>query len=364
VDGSDIAHRRLLNLGLTAPRFETAAAVVHWLGAVQSQDYGLAAWAVGQRTGGARDTAVDQAYADGSLLRTHVLRPTWHFVVPADIRWMLELTAPRVHALNAYYYRKLGLDGAVLDHCNTLLAAALRGGNRLTRKQVAAVLDAAGVAADGLRLGYILMHAELCAVICSGGLNGRQHTYALLDERAPPTRRLSREQALAELTLRYFTSHGPATAKDFSWWSSLTAADIKAAVRLVEGRLEQEVVDGVTYWFAVDGSKQPASSPPRAQLLQGYDEYIVGYSQSKYLLHASGAARSLPAGQAVFNGVAVLDTQVAGHWRRTLSRDTVQVELALYAPCDAGESRAWEAAAARHAEFLGRAGSLITTQLG
>src|SRR6266508_2948519 len=134
----DIAHWRLHNLSLEGAPSQAPDEVVRWLGAVQSQDYGPAKWSVAERAGGVADAAVDRAFADGAILRTHVLRPTWHFVAPADIRWMLELTAPRVHALNAYYYRQLGLDDAVFERCNALLAGALQGGVHLTRKQLAA----------------------------------------------------------------------------------------------------------------------------------------------------------------------------------------------------------------------------------
>ncbi|MGH2350631.1 MAG: winged helix DNA-binding domain-containing protein [Chloroflexota bacterium] len=313
LNSHDIAHWRMRNLGLSEPPFEAPEAVVRWLGAVQSQDYSPAKWSVAERTRGVSDTAMDQAFADGAILRTHVLRPTWHFVLPADIRWMLELTAPRVQALNAYHYRRLELDDTVLEQCNALLVSVLRGGNQLTRKALAAVLEGAGIVTSGFRLAYILMNSELHGIICSGALNGKQHTYALLDERAPPAKRLTHEKALAELTLRYFSSHGPATAKDFRWWSSLAAAEVKTGLEMVASQLMHEVIDGVTYWFSTTPPSSKAASPT-VHLLQGYDEYIVGYSESKYVLDVSGATRSQPQDKAVFNHVVILDGQVAGHW--------------------------------------------------
>ena len=362
MNGGDIAHRRLRNLRLEGARFEAPEDAVRWLGAVQSQDYGPAKWSVAERTDDASDAAIDRAFAEGTILRTHVLRPTWHFVLPADIRWMLELTAPRVHALNAYSYRQLGLDDEVLARATALLAGALRGGNRLTRKELGAVLQGAGIAAEGFRLGYTLMNAELHGVICSGPLNGRQHTYALLDERAPPAGSLTRDQALAELTLRYFTSHGPATAKDFRWWSSLTAADAATGLELVASRLQHETIDGLSYWSAAS-PPQPETASPTVHLLQGYDEYIVGYSESKWVLDAAGGARSLPQARVVFNGVVILDSQVAGQWKRTLKRNAVVIEAALYRPFDDDQAQALRAAAARHGEFLGLPATVVTTVL-
>jgi hypothetical protein len=362
MDASRIARTRLHNLRLHAPGRAAPDDVVHWLGAVQSQDYGPAKWSLGERTAGAGDAAIDRAFAAGTILRTHVLRPTWHFVLPADIRWMLELTAPRVHALSAYYYRQLGLDEEVLARSTTLLAGALRGGNRLTRKQLGAVLQGAGIATEGFRLGYTLMNAELAGVICSGPLDGRQHTYALLDERAPQAAGLTRDEALAELTLRYFTSHGPATAKDFRWWSSLTAADVGAGLELVAPRLQHETIDGASYWSAAP-PPPPQADAPTVHLLQAYDEYIVGYSESKWVLDAAGIARALVQARSVFNGVVILDSQVAGHWRRTLRRTSVVIEAALYRPFDDPQAQALAAAAAAHGAFLGLPADVVTSVL-
>lgn len=354
----DIPHLRLRNLRLEGDPLAAPEDVVGWLCAVQSQDFGPAKWSLAQRAGGLGDADVDRAFADGAILRTHVLRPTWHFVLPADIRWMLELTAPRVHALTAYQYRQLGLDEDAVRRSGALLADALQGGVHLTRKQLAATLERGGVALGGFRLGYLLMHAELRGIVCSGAPSGKQQTYALLEERAPRAEPRTRDQALAELTLRYFTSHGPATVKDFGWWSSLTAADIRSGLELVGPRLRQEVVDGVAYWFA---GPAPADRPasPTVHLLQGYDEYVVGYSQSKPLLNLAG--RALVRDRPVFNGVAILDGQVAGHWKRTINRAAVAVEVALYEPFDDAQAKALQAAADRQGEFLGLPATVTTT---
>jgi hypothetical protein len=263
------------NLRLSGAPFEGPEDVVRWLVAVQSQDYGPAKWSVAQRTGSVSDADMDRTFVGGTILRTHVLRPTWHFVLPADIRWMLKLTAPRVHALNAYMYRQLELDDTVLKKCNARLVRALKGGNQLTRKEIETTLKRAGVAANGFRLAYFLMNAELNGIICSGAQNDKQHTYALLDERVPQAKSFTHDEALTELTLRYFASHGPATAKDFKSWSSLTMADIKKGLEMVASQLKHEVIDGLACWF-VASAPYPKTMSPVVHLLQGYDEYIMG----------------------------------------------------------------------------------------
>ena len=205
----DIAHQRLHNQLIARRTFEKPGDVVQWLGAVQAQDYAAAKWAVGLRSQGATDDDIEQAFAGGAILRTHVMRPTWHFVAPADIRWMLTLTAPRVNAINAFYYRKLELDDSLFMRSNAALAKALQGGKQLTRPELVSVLQQAGIAThDLLRFTYIMLRAELDGIVCSGARRGKQFTYALLDERAPQARMLDHDEALAEFARRYFTGHG------------------------------------------------------------------------------------------------------------------------------------------------------------
>ena len=247
---SDIPHLRLRNQRLSGAALSAPEEVVGWLGAVQAQDYAGAKWALRLRMRSGTGDQTDQALAQGSILRTHLLRPTWHFVTPADIRWLLALTAPRIQAGNATMYRQQGLDAAILQRSQTVLGKALEGGNQLTRAELRLALENAGiVTGEGLRLVYILMCAELVGVLCSGGRRGKQFTYALLDERVPPVRVLARPEALVELTWRYFQSRGPATLHDYAKWSGLTLADARSGLEEVKDRLVQAEVDGQVYWL-------------------------------------------------------------------------------------------------------------------
>ena len=352
-----LASRRLAS---TLTPFAAPADVVRWFGAVQSQDFAPAKWSLGERLTGIGDVEVQRAFDAGEFLRTHVLRPTWHFVAPEDIRWLLRLTGPRVHATNAYYYRQCGLDDAVLAKAHDLLTAELAGEAWRTRKELAALIDGAGLPTAGFALAYTLMHAELDGLICNGPTRGKQQTYALLEERVPPTPERDREWALAEIVTRYFTSHGPATAKDLRWWSSLTLTDIASGVELAGDRLRHEVVDGLSYWSGWHDPSPPAS--PTVHLVQGYDEYVVGFAESKWLLDAYGRTRAIPAGTVLPNGVLLLDGQVVGHWKRTSTRDTLLVEALLHRPLTPAESQALEAAAARQATFLNLRAQ-VTTRL-
>jgi hypothetical protein len=353
----DIARQRLHKQRIAAEKLTSPEEVVRWFGAVQAQDYAGAKWAVGQRMHGATDADIDAACAAGTILRTHVMRPTWHFVTPADIRWLLALTAPRVHIANAYRCRQLGLDDATLAHSNAVLAHTLQGGVQLTRTELTAVLQESGIAINGERLTHIMLHAELEGIVCSGAWRGKQFTYALLDERAPYTAPLTREDALVELTTRYVASHGPATVHDFVWWSGLTMADAKTGLAMAGSRVMHEIVDGRTYWFtdSVSVSEHPS---PSAFLLPNYDEFIVGYTDRSAVLDAPPAEKLDARGNVLFNHMIVIDGQVRGTWKRTLKKEAVLVDVVPFAPLDAAEARAIEDAAGRYGRFVELAATL------
>lgn len=344
-----IASRRLAGQRLTQQPCATPAEVVAWLGAVQGQDFLGTLWALSLRMVGATEDVVERAFTEGSILRTHVLRPTWHFVTPADIRWLLALTAPRVHIASGYQYRRLELDDALTQRTNAVIADALRGGSLLTRVELGKALERAGINTTGLRLTYMMFRAELDGVICSGPRRGKQFTYALLDERVPPAARLTRDAALAELTRRYFTSHGPATVRDFVWWSGLTMADANAGLEMAAAHLAREALDGQTYWFGA--SMPPLAQPAHAALLlPTFDEFLVGYDDFGKSMRGG---HDMPA-NSPFSSTIVIDGRVVGHWKRTLQRGKVIIERALFAPLSPADEAAVTAAAKRYGQFLGR----------
>jgi len=347
----DILKQRLFNQRLAGNLFEQPEEAVAWLGAVQAQEYPGAKWGLAQRTHDLRQADFDRAFAEGRILRTHMLRPTWHFVTPADIRWLLKLTAPRVHALNETKYRKLNLDSAVFSRCHGVFSQALSGGRQLTRAELASELRREGINPDGsdhLRLAYMMMQAELDGLICSGAMCGKQHTYALLDERAPLDRGNSREEALAELVLRFFTSRGPATPHDFARWSGLPVSDAREGLEMVKARLFMENMNGKDYWFPADGNV-PKLGAPLAHLLPAYDEYTNAYNDSSAFLDQ----RHLEAVIAAAGIVIVIDGRIVGSWKRTLKKRAVSLALDFFIPLGDAERLAVDAAVQRYGEFLG-----------
>src|SRR5215210_2557763 len=234
----EVLRRRLAVQRLTETPLATPADVVRLLTCVQSQEHAHAFWSLGMRTDGATYADVQRAFDAGGLLRTHILRPTWHFVTPEDIRWLLALTSPMVHRRNGTQYRAAGLDPALLERACRVIVAGLSGGRHLTRQEIGDLLATRGIVADGPRLAHVVMYAELEAAICSGPMRGAQHTYALLDERAPHPSALADEDALGELALRFFAGHGPADERDLARWASLRLTDARAGLEAVAHRLE------------------------------------------------------------------------------------------------------------------------------
>jgi hypothetical protein len=296
---------------------------VAWLGAVQAQEFDAAKWGLGLRLPATTtDDAIEKAFAAGRILRTHVMRPTWHFVAAADIRWMLELTAPRVHRTIAHYCRKLGLDTAACTRAAGVFERALDG-HALTRRELSTHLERSGMAAKGIPLAMLTIFAELEAVICSGPRRGKEQTYAQLAVRAPAAKRLPRDEALATLAARFFRSHGPATMRDFAWWSGLTMADTKRGLEI--SRAKSDVVDGCTYW-TVGERARPAKSVANAQLLPIYDEYLVSYRDRYAVPHGPTVVKS-GSRSVTFQHALVIGGQVAGTWRMTRTTGKIALDV-------------------------------------
>jgi hypothetical protein len=348
----DVLQQRFQVQHLSGTPLESVEDVVHLLCAVQAQDYPGASWSLGQRTRGGTQAMIDAALAKGSILRTHALRPTWHFVTPADIRWILQLTAPRVHALNAYQYRLQEIDGKVMARSRKLIVRALAGGNHLTRAELAGVLLKGGVVTDAMRITHVMMWAELDGLVCSGALKGKQQTYALLDERAPLVPAKSRDEALAELVARFFTGHGPAMLKHFTWWSGLTLADAKRGLAMVRSQLSDEIVEGRPEWLGAKRRRsRRASEPMSAYLIPEYDEVLTGWRE----LAALDAVADMPAlrSKDTFFRPLIIGGRRVGTWRRTITGKKAVLETNLAAPLNRSQMKALRTTVEKYSAFLG-----------
>lgn len=347
----DVAWQRLNNQFLLDRPFTTAASVVKRLGAVQAQDYAGAKWALALRMRRATNDAIEAAMTRGDIIRTHVLRPTWHFVIPSDLRWMLMLTAPRVSARMKPYNTKMSLDAATFRRSNDAIARALEGGKQLTRQELAAAIRRGGVKIQSVQhLAHLMMQAELDGVVCSGGVRGKQFTYALIDERVPAASAIERDEALLRLTRLYFESRGPATLQDYSWWSGLTIGEVKRGAEMA--KLKTLTVDGRAY-LELGSERARAARSPVAHLLPNYDEYFIGHKDRSAIGERLRRARTpWPQGSAFWN-VLTVDGQLIGGWKRVSTTKGTVIDIRLVVRPRHGERPAIAGAASEYASFLG-----------
>jgi hypothetical protein len=344
---SAIAERRLRNQRLTSAGAKQPEDVVEWFGVVQAQEFEPALWGLGLRMASATASSVEQAFNDGRILRTHILRPTWHFVSPADIRWMQGLTADHVRRRMAPYDRQLGLDARTHSRSLNVIERVLGPGTPLTRAALGVHLTRAGIAINSSRLAHIMMNAELECLVCSGPRIGRQFTYALVSQRAPTGSVLPRDEALSKLVHRFFRSHGPATVRDCVWWSGLPTADVRRGLDMIRAR--RESVDDVEYWTPGQLTAR-ASRAYGAHLLPIYDEYLVAYRDRAAVPHRPSKVKLSPS-WVTFQHAVVIDGQVAGTWRLHKRRSGAVVVPTTLRRLSAAERRLMAEAIERHHRF-------------
>jgi hypothetical protein len=352
--GAGIGRRRLAAQRVGGAGLATPTDVVRHLGAVQAQDYLGALWAVGLRARNALEASVEAAIAAGSIVRTWPMRGTLHFVAAADIRWMLSLLAPRVLSASKGRYRQLELDDAVFAKCRRIFGKALPG-RQLTRPALYRLLAESKISTAGTRGLHILGHLSQQGLICFGPRDGKQQTFALLDEWVPGATPFERDAALAELAERYFTGHGPATVHDFSWWSGLTLREARLGIALAASRLEREDAIGRTLWSG--GRSTSTAASVGAELLPAFDEYTVAYRDRTDVIDPRFIGRVQPGG-GMLAPTLVIDGRVVGTWRRTLAKGSVAVTVSPFGGLTRASRELLEGAVARYARFLGMASTL------
>jgi hypothetical protein len=358
LSGRGIAGRRLAAQRLVGEPLPTAADVVRHLVAVQSQDYAGAKWALAQRMAMTTEAELDAAFDAGSFFRIHVLRPTWHFVAPEDLRWLTALTGPRVHQASAFQYRLLEIDDGLARRAADVFERVLSGGRAMTREELGVELRAAGFDATGLRLVYLVSRAEVDAILCSGPRRAGKQTFALVDERMPPTPERTRDEALAELAGRYVAGHGPAQDIDLAWWSGLTLRDARRGLEAAAPAVDREVIDGRTFWVApgpgsVSGSRLSPKAGPAVHLLPNYDELLVAFRDRSDALDPGLPAPARVA-EEILNHVIVRNGLMVGRWRRPLASGAAGLRLDPLAELDSDERGLLATAVERYAAFVGR----------
>jgi hypothetical protein len=349
---SALAHARLHNQRVAHPfASDEIARVVSHLGAMQAQDYNGALWGIGLRASGATEIDVERAVADRKIVRTWPMRGTLHFVAAEDTRWMLRLLTPRVIAGSARRHQELELDIPTLACCEKVLVAELEGGRHLTREVLSAALERNGIPMSRERNYHVFWRLAQEQLICFGARSGKQQTFTLLDEWIPSGHTFDGDAALAEIAIRYFRSHGPATLQDFVWWSGLRTADARSAVDLASRELASETIDGRIHWFSPE-TASPLDSP-HAHFLPGFDEFLLGYTDRSATLPPEHAPKIVPGSNGVFLPTVVIDGKTVGIWKRTLRKKSGTLTITPFTKLRKADGRSLAEAADRYARYLG-----------
>jgi Winged helix DNA-binding domain len=337
VNLEEISNIRLSRQQITGKKFQTPTEVVGWMGAMQAQDYTMAKWAVGVRLINKTEKDIESSIDRGEIIRAHLMRPTWHFVTAEDYLWMLELTAPQIRTSMKARQVHLELNQVVIKQSNDLLVKAMRGGKHLTREEIAREYKNAKIKTSDNRLAHLLIYAELDGVVCSGKTVKGKPTYALLQDRIHHKKVYPREESLYMLARKYFTSHGPATLKDFTWWSGLTVKDAKQGLDSVKKEFNHEEIESETYWFS-DQISNVAIKTNTVCLLPAYDEFLIGYKDRSASLTTVYNKNTISS-NGIFRPLLVINGQVSGVWRRLTRKDYIELEISTFLPVKKEKSK-------------------------
>ena len=349
---ADIVNNRLVNQQIVKTKFTKPEQIVKCLAAMQAQDFTMAKWAIGLRLPGLREADIDKTFNEGKLLRTHILRPTWHFAAPADIRWMLKISAPRVHAFNSFMYRRMGLDTKTLNRCADIIVKSIEGHKYKTRTEIKKKLSRSKLKGDTIWLSYVMMYAELEGIITSGPKIGRQFAYALLDERAPSYIELDYDEAAAELAKRYFTSRGPASIKDFLWWSGLTVKDAKTGIAELPKSFKKTMIDGTEYISPKSEFPKNMNKLQRTFLMPDYDEYGISYKDRSALRNPNASADKIKETTTVYSHWLVVDGLISGTWKRIQKGKLIEAETTLFAQLTTNQKQSIKKAVDKYCRFF------------
>jgi hypothetical protein len=348
---SEIPAMRLSAQAIGGDRFKTPQQVVSWMGAMQAQDFNMAKWAIGIRMAKGTEHLIDAALSSGKIIRTHVLRPTWHFVSPADIRWMLDLSRARIQSQIKTRQKQLGLTPALLNKANTLLEKSLSNQNHLTRDELIALFNKSKIPTNDSRASHIFFAAELEGLICSGKSKNKKLTYALLNERVPRHKKITREEALAKLAGKYFSSHGPASIADFSWWSGLSLTEAKKAAEMCRKQLAGEKIGSTEYWFSRDADNP--TSNPSIILLPAFDEFIISYKDRSAVI-PTDVSKKIISNNGIFWPVILLNGKIAGLWSRVNGNKEILIKTEFFGKLPAKSASLLKEALETYSHFAGK----------
>jgi hypothetical protein len=340
-----IRNIRLHNQLLTKKPYSEPADVISHLGAIQAQDYGGAKWSIGMRMDNANDDIIENALINKTIVRTWLMRGTLFFVNSADLRWIQQLVAPKIIASLKRRHAELELDTTTLIRTNTIITESLAKAPLLSRTALMSIIQQHGISTEGQRAAHILNYASLNGLICQTNSVKSIPNYILAERIEVPHSTLTKPEAIAELTRRYFTSRGPATISDFAWWSGLTIKEIKAGIEAHKSTLVGETYEAQTYWFNPD--LVPVNPKPSALLLPGFDEFLLGYKDRSASLESQFSTYWCPGNNGMFMPFVVKDGEVIGTWKRQKNKSKAELTINYFKPASKLSSTAYKNAAAK-----------------
>lgn len=323
---TDISNLRLISQKINGSKFNSAREIISWMGAMQAQDFIMSKWAIGTRLLNVTESIVEEAINKGEIIRTHLMRPTWHYVSAEDVYWMIELTARQIKKSLKSRHIGLELSEETIAQGNRLIERSFYNKKDVTREEIANEFEREKIRTNDNRLAHFLLLAELDGLICSGRIINNKLSYALLNERVPHKRTFSRAVSLAELAKRYFTSHGPATINDFAWWSGLSLTDARKGLEMVKTSFVSETIDDQLFWMAPNLKDEMKRDKSSVCLLPAYDEYLISYRDRNASFSEDISKRTVSF-NGIFRPVIVIDGKVAGLWKRILTKDRVIIEV-------------------------------------
>lgn len=327
------ANIRLYSQQLANPIFNRPKDLVSWMGAVQAQNYNMAKWAIGIRLQSATDEIVETSFQQGEILRTHILRPTWHFIAAEDIRWMLKLSAQRIRAANESFGKNLEITEKLYTKSNRLIEKHLKGNNHLTKQEIGNMLEKENIKIDIHRLNRFIIRAETENIICSGINKGNKQTYALLDERVPPMKELIKDEALAKLADKYFKSHSPATLEDFCWWSGLSITEARHAIDLIKSDLVKDQYGAQKNIFIHESCNYSLFQEDIFHFLPSFDEYLISYKDRSAALKEKYRSKAFN-NYGTFYPVILHNGQITGNWKLHRNKSGVTIETSFFENSD------------------------------
>ncbi len=349
---TDIANKRLKSQLIDNKKNKKAKDIVEWMCAMQAQDFSMAKWAIGVRLDDSTNTQIDTAINKGEILRTHLLRPTWHFVSAEDIYWIIELAAPQIKSLIRSRNNQLELTATVINKSNDVIEKALENEKQLTREVLIAELTKAKIRTDENRASHILLCAELDKIICSGGLQGNKQTYALFEKRVKQKNILNREEAVSILAKKYFNSRCPATLQDFIWWSGLSVKEARFGLENIKSDLRSETIDSLVYWMP-DSFNVSITNINSIYLLPAFDEFLISYKNRSASIHPSLQKKAV-SDNGIFRPIIVVNGQVTGIWKRTIKKDNVIIDIDFFRKHSKSELKCIEKSAEVYGNFMGK----------